>query len=408
MRVFETEIWFFPNWLPFWHNGNIRRYYLLILCTQSYVISAVWLYFFLLFVNYGQLGILDGLAFALAWLVDIPTGALADRFGRRLLLIIGCVCGCLGGLVMACATGVLTLFTGNLLYLCAYSFFSGAQEALAYESLRDEEDRNAAFSKVTAGGRSLGIAVHVAASIAGAWLYELNPRAPFLAVAVLMLGGLWVSIQIRETLSPRTLKNRREGFIDMLSESRVAFSRSFLPFVIYALGVTGVYTAFCWGYLRPALAVRFGFSAMQLSYILGASYCLSFFAVSWFPKLRERSGDGRGLLWCGMLLGLCFAAAALNLGAWGAILFPLIATLGQFAPAWLSVVMNQKLEDRNRATILSTVGFMEKLLYCILAWGGGYVLQAGAGGVLFLSLGVLSLGAALVAVAILKAAPVSG
>ena len=121
--------------LPESQIPNVRAYYLLILFTQSYILSAVWLYFFLQFVDYSGLGVIDGLAFAIAWCLDIPTGALADRFGRRWLLIAGCITGVFGGLVMGVADGALILFAGNLLYLCAYSFFSGAQEALVYESL---------------------------------------------------------------------------------------------------------------------------------------------------------------------------------------------------------------------------------------------------------------------------------
>ncbi len=53
--------------------------------------GAIWLYFYRIFITDQQLGVLDGLAFAIGLLAEVPTGALADKFGQDKILRLGLV-----------------------------------------------------------------------------------------------------------------------------------------------------------------------------------------------------------------------------------------------------------------------------------------------------------------------------
>lgn len=67
---------------------------------------------------------------------EIPSGALADVFGRKTMLIVSSVMRMVGNIIMICS--------GNLWMVCAslacqavsYNFLSGSEEALAYDSLK--------------------------------------------------------------------------------------------------------------------------------------------------------------------------------------------------------------------------------------------------------------------------------
>ncbi|MGK0176938.1 MAG: MFS family permease [Lentimonas sp.] len=100
----------------------------------------------LLFLDYGltleQFGILNGIWAVTIVLLEVPSGALADTFGRRKLLVVASICMVLEMVVllMAPINGgnlMFTLFALNrILSGIAEAAASGADEALAYDSLK--------------------------------------------------------------------------------------------------------------------------------------------------------------------------------------------------------------------------------------------------------------------------------
>ncbi len=59
-----------------------RKYIVYRTVTNIWFVGAAWLYFYRLFINDQRVGILDGLAFTIGLIAEVPSGALADKFGR--------------------------------------------------------------------------------------------------------------------------------------------------------------------------------------------------------------------------------------------------------------------------------------------------------------------------------------
>lgn len=66
-----------------------RRYVVYQLCKNLFFLSAVWLYLYRMFITDAQVGVLDGLAFGIGLVAEVPSGALADRFGRGRFVRLG-------------------------------------------------------------------------------------------------------------------------------------------------------------------------------------------------------------------------------------------------------------------------------------------------------------------------------
>jgi hypothetical protein len=66
-----------------------RTYLIYQLFANLWFVGAVWLYFYRLFITDQQVGFLDGMAFAIGLLAEIPAGALADRLGRDTMVKVG-------------------------------------------------------------------------------------------------------------------------------------------------------------------------------------------------------------------------------------------------------------------------------------------------------------------------------
>lgn len=78
----------------------------------------------------------------LAWclavlLFEVPTGAFADRFGPKASFLAGSACSILSKLVLLFSADPAYLYLFNILWGLSVTFFSGAEEALVYESLKE-------------------------------------------------------------------------------------------------------------------------------------------------------------------------------------------------------------------------------------------------------------------------------
>lgn len=80
-----------------------------------------------------QVGILDATAFAVGLIAEVPSGALADRFGRDRVVKVGIVIAAIGMSIQAFGGFGNILFSQSLLMI-GFAFMSGADEALFLKS----------------------------------------------------------------------------------------------------------------------------------------------------------------------------------------------------------------------------------------------------------------------------------
>ncbi|ASS75985.1 hypothetical protein CIG75_14120 [Tumebacillus algifaecis] len=69
---------------------------------------------------------------------EVPTGTIADRYGAKVSFLIGTLIGMSSTVVLFFADSLLLFCLANVLSGLAVTFFSGAEEALVYESLKEE------------------------------------------------------------------------------------------------------------------------------------------------------------------------------------------------------------------------------------------------------------------------------
>jgi MFS family permease len=109
-----------------------------------YYFTFFWLiqnvYFLEQGINYSQLAILLGVWSITTVVLEIPSGLLADRFGRKRVIIIGKLAFFMGILTFA----LLRTFPGFLLGMVFWgiheSFISGALEALVFDELKSQKN----------------------------------------------------------------------------------------------------------------------------------------------------------------------------------------------------------------------------------------------------------------------------
>lgn len=67
---------------------NITTAYFLAFVSEIFFPIAIWLFFYSRFLNFTEIAILSALGGLAAILLEIPTGAFADMFGRKTAIVI--------------------------------------------------------------------------------------------------------------------------------------------------------------------------------------------------------------------------------------------------------------------------------------------------------------------------------
>lgn len=358
-------------------RGNIRVYYLLSIASNAYFILGNWIFFWERFMTYGQLGVVDALSFAFGMVMEVPTGVVSDLIGKKRTLIAACLCNTIGYTIMASTNSLSQLVIGFLFFQVGLAFYSGAIEAMAFDTLK-QYGEEARFDEVVSKGNAYAIISLVVATLIGGLLYNVNFRLPHygqsVAFGVGLVGALFLKEPEIDTFT-FTIRN----YIKQLG---AGFQQLWQPALRYRLpvllGLPGVFYLFAFGLIQPAIAIHFGFGADAQAIIQAALGAVSAIALTQIPWLRRRVGDQRGLLLSGLLLGLgFFGAATLTLGVYGILVLALIRLSGTLLVPWVSIVVNEHVESQYRATTLSTVALVAKIPYIAAAIAAGRMVEAG-------------------------------
>jgi MFS family permease len=343
---------------------------------SSWFIMGNWIFFWLRFMTYGQLGWIDATAFAFGMLMEVPTGAVSDMVGKKKTLILAMALACLGFTLVAAAGEKYQVLIGFLIAQAGWAFYSGAGEALAFDSLKEKHQEDS-FEQVISSSTALNTIATVASAFVGIALYEWNFRAPHFAIAFTYGLAFILAFFFSE---PRvdTEKFSIQGYLNQLSQGfhqlLLPSLKRFMPLIFWLLGVNYM---FSYGFIKPALAEYFGFLAKEQGIIFGSLVLVSGIAVHFIPWMRRQLSDAQGLIALTTMLGLGFALTGLLTGWWGLIVITLIIASGSLSQPWVSVVVNREIDSKYRATTLSTISMVIKIPYILVAVLAGGIIEAG-------------------------------
>ncbi|HEY1083680.1 MAG TPA: MFS transporter [Prosthecobacter sp.] len=344
-------------------------------------------------------------------LLEVPSGALADQFGRRPLVVAA-------GWLMVAEMAVLCLIpVGNhdaVLWLfvlnrvlsgAAEAAASGADEALAYDSL-PEAERSILWPRLMARlSRAMAIGF-IISSISGGLLYDHSkvsaalswlglgdlPRAWTMKIPLGLnfltgIACLFITLRMTEPASSEAapdaggwLHSARQAFSRILETGRWIWKTQ-AAFALILLGV--VFDSI----IRLFLTVSSNFYRLigieEAWYgVIGTVSSLLALATS---GLMERMSTGNSFranfAWLALMTfaGLCFAAWPQTGFAGVALIMPLMLAI-RFLQFFLSYYLNDIVDSSRRATALSFRGLTMNLAYggmtLLFGWHTGWLQKA--------------------------------
>jgi MFS family permease len=296
--------------------------------------------------------------------LEVPSGYLSDRFGRRNSIVVGSLLTALGYTIYSVGHGFFGFLCAEILIGFGASFISGADSALLYDSLEGLH-RTPEYKRIEGRNGSLGMMSEGAASVIGGVIAVISLRFPMYCEAVVM----WLIVPIALSLVEPDRKQlvARENLIaDMLRLVRYALhDHAEIKWLSLYSSVVGASTLTMAWLIQPYLkeaGLPLGYFGVAWAALMSIGAFFSWHAHAVEAFLGKRNAL---LMLIGMpALGYTILGLSGTLsGAVGIVLFSV--TRGVHNPV-LSDYINGLVGSDIRATILSVKNLVGRVLFSIV------------------------------------------
>lgn len=361
--------------------GNIQLYRWSRFLRNLMFGQAVWFLYFQQSLSGAQAILLYAIYDVATTLLEVPSGYLSDRMGRKATLMASAIATFAGTALLAAGDSFAAFAAGQILIGAGMAFASGTDEAMLYESLVavDRADEIEA-QEVTAWRYSFS-ALAMSAVTGGA-MALLDLRLPFVAAALALLVLIWVTWRMVEP--PRRTATAEGAELLRAGHLKQAFGNPvllwFFALTVLMYGFSHLPFVFGQPFILSALdGVGLAPAAPLVSGGVTAAMMVMSLATSLFAR-RVRHALGLPLLLLGAF-GLQIAISGVMALTDSAVV--LVFLLLRMVPDALSRPfilgrIQPLLEDDSRATFLSLKSFAGRLLFAgALATGAVSASEAG-------------------------------
>ena len=194
----------------------------------------------LLFLDTGlteaQISVLFALWSITAFVAEVPTGALADRWSRRGSLVLACFLQAAAFVVWTATPGFLPFAIGFVVWGVGGALMSGTSEALVYDGLA-ASGSEAAYVRVHGWMTSAELLVQVPTAFLASALYALGgyPLVGWVSVGICLAAGL---LALRFPEAPRTADDE-DGGGSLRAGVTAALRRPGVLLVVLAVALVG-------------------------------------------------------------------------------------------------------------------------------------------------------------------------
>ena len=310
-----------------------------------------------------QATIVDVTFWIAATLGEVPTGVVADTFGRKTSLTAGAALLSVGTLAWAFAPTVLLIMLAYAAMAIGTTFLSGAEEAFFYESLQ-RTGRAGEYTRLVGRAGAIMLGATALGNLASGFLATVDLILPFLVAGLSLLTMLGLVLTFKETNAKQEFDGQvRKSYSQILREAIVAMRvRPALRYPMLYLALVPLAAVIMETFFVQPQALSLGVPLAGVGVIVMAMQLTNMAGSTWSDRIKAQFSERRILYFAPVLIvsSLMLLAAFQRVPA---LLF--IAVIGFVTAALRPLVLNSiqnEVPNDIRATILS----MQSLMFTIL------------------------------------------
>ncbi|MEW6610138.1 MAG: MFS transporter [Patescibacteria group bacterium] len=348
---------------------TIHRYYTFNFLRDLFFLSAVLVPFFTEWggITLFQMQLLQSWFMFWVFVLEIPTGAVADYLGRKYSLSLGALASMAGALLYGSIARFDMFLVSEFLFALGMALTSGADHAFIYDALKDHGEESKAldiFGKAHAWKLT---GIFISAPLGGLLAAWGGLNIPMLFTAFPLCLASLTALSFHE---PRTHQETQESarYLKVIAQGFAFFAQHRI-LKLLALDVIMVASAgyFVIWYYQPLLQrahVPIAYFGIVHMILTSAEILIMRYASSLLTLFRH---ERQFYLWSSLLVAIPFALVALVPSLPTILLFIVCAGgFGLTRSEFVASFMNRFIPSDQRATVISSISMFRRFALVIL------------------------------------------
>ena len=347
-------------------EGNINKMYLLKAVKWFMIVMPILVLFFEKHgLSLTQIMILQATYSFTVAILEIPSGFIADIYGRRLSLFYGSILTFIGYLIFSFFSGFNEFFIAEILLGIGGSLISGADSALIYDTLlqlnKDED-----YTKVEGKNYGIGNISEGIAGVIGGFLAITSLDLPVYIQTFVLFFSIPISYSLVEPESSYKLAKSIKSIWLVVKET--FFEKNKLKWYIIYSSSMGIGTLSIAWFVQPFLIeietplFYYGIIWAGLNIITGIT--------SYYSYLFKHKDL---LIYISLIMVISFILLGYNISIYGLIFIVFIYLIRGIITPTLRNLININSSSERRATVLSLRSFIIRISFAMIAPILGYI-----------------------------------
>ena len=214
-----------------------------------FILPVLMLYYGYKGVSMGDFYLIQGLSAMVVFLLEVPSGYIADIFSRKKTVILGMIVWVLGYLFWIFGDGFWFILMGELIFGVSLSLLSGALEAYIYDLLKKRKKEKSFHKKMAKYDMFTDLSL-LFATLSGPFIYkEIGEDATVWFCVITMVVAIVLMCFMPDTPeTKREVKENKSAFLDILEISIKTVKNYDIRNIIVFSGIYGTLTlVLMWG-----------------------------------------------------------------------------------------------------------------------------------------------------------------
>jgi len=346
-----------------WWRDPVSRIYLYSFFRNFAFFSGVLVPFFTDWghISLFQAQILQSWFSVWVFVLEIPTGAIADKIGRKYSLILGSIFVAIATVIYGSIPSFTVFLLAEFVFAIGYALNSGADQALLYDTLVSQ-GRESESKKILGRSDATMLAGMMVAAPLGSLIasrFGLNAPQLLTAVPMLIASALAWSIPEPKTHSESESHRYRDiikGGVKEIMHNPVIRTLAFDSVVVSSAAYFVVW------YYQPfmtALHVPIIYFGLAHSLLLASEI----FVSSNFKLMEKFLGAGKAYLRNSALLVTTVFVLAAFVQHWITLLLFIVVGggVGYTRATYIASIAHKYIQSSHRATVISSIGMVRRL-----------------------------------------------
>ncbi len=339
-------------------TSNIYKNYIFLGLTTLDLTRGLWMiYLFTRGFSLIELGILEGVFHLTTFIMEIPTGIVADLWGRKLSRLLGRIFFLISLGIMFRSYSFTLQLIGFIITAIGYNLESGAGEALLYDSMKElgiEEQYKLTVGKnnfidQTGGILSFLIGGYIAVQLSYTWVFV--PSMIICLISILITYTMHEpSITQHEQIRLKKMGWIKAMGVQTIESLKVVKERPKIAFLIFFSELIFMFLTSLFFYLQTYWKSN-GWDEFQIGMVLAGSGLLSAIAGLTGHKIEKKIGEKGVLLIAPLLLIITLWGIALT--PYAPFFFIITGLIDGLLYVAIQDYLNKMIPSERRATVLS-------------------------------------------------------